>query len=66
MNYFIILCLGLKLKLIDNNCVAVDGTILKANANNFNLIKIEEINFLEKLIKKYSDKKSKNSTLVIN
>ena len=54
--------LGLKLKLIDNNCVAVDGTILKANANNFNLIKIEEINFLEKLIKKYSDKKSKNST----
>ena len=33
--------LGINLGLIDGECVAVDGSIVKANANNFRLIKIE-------------------------
>ncbi|WP_198643716.1 hypothetical protein [Methanobrevibacter oralis] len=37
----------MKVNLIDGECVAVDGTIVKANASNFRLIRIEEIEFLE-------------------
>ena len=39
--------------LIDGECVAVDGTIVKANSNNFRVIKIEEIEFLQNLILDY-------------
>ena len=42
-----IVSFGMKVNLIDGECVAVDGTIVKANASNFRLIRIEEIEFLE-------------------
>ena len=45
--------LGINLGLIDGECVAVDGSIVKAHANNFRLIKIEEIEFLQNLILDY-------------
>ena len=45
--------LGINLGLIDGECIAVDGTIVKAHANNFRLIKIEEIGFLQNLILDY-------------
>ena len=47
--------------LIDGECVAVDESIVKANANNFRLIKIEEIEFLQNLILNYGMDKCKNS-----
>ena len=53
--------LGINLGLIDGECVAVDGTILKAHANNFRLIKIEEIEFLQNLILDYGENWTKNS-----
>lgn len=53
--------LGINLGLIDGECVAVDGSIVKANANNFRLIKIEEIEFLQNLIFNYGENWTKNS-----
>ena len=53
--------LGINLGLIDGECVAVDGSIVKANANNFRLIKIEEIEFLQNLIFDYGENWTKNS-----
>ncbi|WP_198144376.1 hypothetical protein [Methanobrevibacter millerae] len=47
--------------LIDGECVAVDGTIVKANSNNFRVIKIEEIEFLQNLILDYGGNWCKNS-----
>lgn len=47
--------------LIDGECVAVDGSIVKSHANNFHLIKIEEIEFLQSLILGYGGNWSKNS-----
>ena len=44
---------GINLGLIDGECIAVDGTIVKANSNNFRVIKIEEIEFLQNLILDY-------------
>ena len=54
--------LGINLGLIDGECVAVDGTIVKSHSNNFRLIKIEEIEFLENIILNYGQNWSKNST----
>ena len=51
---------GVDKSLIDGDCVAVDGTYFKAYANNFRLIKIEEIEFLEDLIKTHGGNFSKN------
>ena len=53
--------LGINLGLIDGECVAVDGSIVKAHANNFRLIKIEEIEFLQNLILDYGGNWCKNS-----
>ena len=53
--------LGINLSLIDGECVAVDGSIVKANVNNFRLIKIEEIEFLQNLIFDYGKNWTKNS-----
>ena len=53
--------LGINLGLIDGECVAVDGSIVKAHSNNFRLIKIEEIEFLQNLIFDYGRNWSKNS-----
>ena len=53
--------LGINLGLIDGECVGVDGSIVKANANNFRLIKIEEIEFLQNLIFDYGRNWCKNS-----
>ena len=53
--------LGINLGLIDGECVAVDGSIVKAHSNNFRLIKIEEIEFLQNLIFDYGGNWSKNS-----
>ena len=55
------LILGINLGLIDGECVAVDGSIVKAHSNNFRLIKIEEIEFLQNLIFDYGGNWSKNS-----
>ena len=52
---------GINLSLIDGECVAVDGSIVKANVNNFRLIKIEEIEFLQNLIFDYGKNWTKNS-----
>ena len=43
----------INLGLIDCECVVVDGGSVKAHANNFRLIKIEEIEFLQNLILDY-------------
>jgi transposase len=43
--------MGIDLDLIGFNHVAIDGTILKANAFNYRLIRIDEIKYLENLIK---------------
>ena len=53
--------LGINLGLIDGECVAVDGSIVKAHSNNFRLIKIEEIEFLQNLIFEYGRNWTKNS-----
>ena len=53
--------LGINLGLIDGECIAVDGSIVKAHSNNFRLIKIEEIEFLQNLILDYGGNWSKNS-----
>ena len=53
--------LGINLGLIDGECVAVDGSIVKANANNNRTIKIEEIEFIQNLIFDYGHDWSKNS-----
>ena len=53
--------LGINLGLIDGECVGVDGSIVKAHANNFRLIKIEEIEFLQNLIFDYGGNWCKNS-----
>ena len=53
--------LGINLGLIDGECVAVDGTIVKANSNNFRVIRINEIEFLQNLILDYSGNWCKNS-----
>lgn len=45
--------LGINLGLIDGECVAVDGSVVKANANNYRTIKIEEIEFIQNLIFDY-------------
>ena len=42
--------LGIKYDLIGFEHVAIDGTILKANASNFRVIKIDELEYLEYLI----------------
>ena len=42
--------LGINLGLIDGECVAVDGSIVKANANNNRTIRIEEVEFIQNLI----------------
>jgi transposase len=42
--------LGIKYDLVGCNHVTIDGTILKANASNFRLIKIDELEYLENLI----------------
>jgi hypothetical protein len=52
---------GINLGLIDGECIAVDGTIVKANSNNFRVIKIEEIEFLQNLILDYGGNWCKNS-----
>ena len=52
---------GINLGLIDGECVAVDGSIVKAHSNNFRLIKIEEIEFLQNLIFEYGRNWIKNS-----
>ena len=52
---------GINLGLIDGECIAVDGTIVKANSNNFCVIKIEEIEFLQNLILDYGVNWCKNS-----
>ena len=52
---------GVDNDLIDGECVFNDGTIFKADANKFRLIKIEEIEFIENLIKDYGFDNSKNS-----
>ena len=44
---------GINLGLIDGECIAVDGSIVKAHSNNFRLIKIEEIEFQQNLILDY-------------
>ena len=46
---------------IDGECVIVYGIIVKAHDNNFRLIKIEEIEFLQNLIFDYGENWSKNS-----
>lgn len=62
MHFSIIqLFLGINLGLINGECVAVDGTIVKANSNNFRVIKIEEIEFLQNLILDYGGNWCKNS-----
>ncbi len=53
--------LGINLGLIDGECVAVDGSIVKAHSNNFHLIKIEEIELLQNLIFDYGGNWCKNS-----
>ena len=53
MHFSIIIQLGINLGLINGECIAVDGSIVKAHANNFRLIKIEEIEFLQNLILDY-------------
>ena len=53
--------LGINLGLIDGECVAVDGSIVKANANNNRTIKIEEVEFIQNLIFDYGGNWSKNS-----
>lgn len=55
-----IVSFGMKVNLIDGECVAVDGTIVKANASNFRLIRIEEIEFLEDIILTYGSNWAKN------
>ena len=52
--------LGINLGLIDGECVAADGSIVKANANNFRFIKIEEIEFLQNIILNHGINWSKN------
>ena len=42
--------LGINLDLINGECVAVDGSIVKANANNNRTIRIEEVEFIQNLI----------------
>ena len=42
--------LGIKFDLIGLEHIAIDGTILKANANNFRVIRIHELEYLEYLI----------------
>ena len=42
--------LGIKYDLIGLEHVAIDGTILKANANNFRVIRIHELEYLEYLV----------------
>ena len=37
--------LGINLGLIDGECITVDGTIVKANSNNFRVIKLMKLNF---------------------
>ena len=61
MHFSIIIQLGINLGLINGECVAVDGSIVKAHANNFRLIKIEEIEFLQNLILDYGGNWTKNS-----
>ena len=39
---------GVKLSLIDGIDIYTDGSILKANASRFKLIRIEEVEFLKK------------------
>ena len=53
--------LEINLSLIDGEFVAVDSSIVKAHSNNFRLIKIEEIEFLQNLIFDYSKNWNKNS-----
>ena len=53
--------LGIGLGLIDGECISVDGTIVKAHANNFHLIRIEEIEYLQELILLYGQNWTKNS-----
>ena len=53
--------LGISLGLIDGECIAVDGSIVKAHSNNFRLIKIEENEYLQSLILDYGGNWSKNS-----
>ena len=53
--------LGIGLGLIDGECISVDGTIVKAHANNFHLIRIEEIEYLQELILQYGQNWTKNS-----
>ena len=61
MHFSIIIQLGINLGLINGECIAVDGSIVKAHANNFRLIKIEEIEFLQNLIFDYGGNWTKNS-----
>ena len=53
--------LGINLGLIDGECVAVDGSIVKANANNNHTVRIEEVEFIQNLIFDYGGNWSKNS-----
>ncbi len=48
--FYYTIILGINLGLINDECIAVNGSIVKAHANNFRLIKIEEIEFLQNLI----------------
>lgn len=59
--HYTVMC-GIKLGLIDGECVGVDGTILRANANNFRVIHVEEVEFLKDLILEYGENWCKNST----
>ena len=42
--------IGIKYDLVGCDHVAIDGTVLKANASNFRIIKIDELEYLEKFI----------------
>ena len=53
--------MGINLGLIGGECIAIDGSIVKSHSNNFRLIKIEEIEFLQNLILDYGGNWSKNS-----
>ena len=62
MHFFhYVIILGINSCLIDGECVIVYGIIVKAHDNNFRLIKIEEIEFLQNLIFEYGRNWIKNS-----
>jgi len=54
---------GIELNLIGFEYVTIDGTILKANTSRKRLIKIEELNYLEKLIENFYKTENRENIL---